>query len=271
MIKTEAGNPRGILSALGETDERVRYSRRLPAMELRFFIEHYWIIDWDLTGLPPERAETLPHPSIHLVFEKGHSRVVGVVRGKFTRILEGKGGVFGIKFRPGAFYPFVKTPVSNFTDRVIQVQDLFGPAAVAIESEIFSLQEEDDRVQLADRFLRAHLPDEDANVTLISDIVARVIAERRISKVDDLVAQFGIEKRSLQRIFSQYVGITPKWMIKRYRLHEAVEEIAKGVDVDWAALAVDLGYFDQAHFIKDFKMLVGCSPAEYQKRRTQSV
>ena len=69
--------------------------------------------------------------------------------------------------------------------------------------------------------------------------------------------------RTLQRLFRRYVGVGPKWVLQRYRLHEAAERIADGYDGDWAALALDLGYFDQAHFIKDFKALVGCSPAEY--------
>jgi AraC-like DNA-binding protein len=70
----------------------------------------------------------------------------------------------------------------------------------------------------------------------------------------------------LQRIFSQYVGVSPKWVIKRYRLHEAAEQLAGGEVVDWPKIALELGYFDQAHFIKDFKTIVGESPAEYIKK-----
>ena len=75
--------------------------------------------------------------------------------------------------------------------------------------------------------------------------------------------RFGLSARSLQRLFRRYVGVGPKWVLQRYRLHEAAERIADGEGGDWAAFALELGYFDQAHFIKDFKALVGCSPAEY--------
>ncbi len=71
--------------------------------------------------------------------------------------------------------------------------------------------------------------------------------------------------RALQRLFSRYVGVSPKWMIKRYRLHEAIERVAAGRAVNWSRLALDLGYFDQTHFIKDFKALVGRTPADYEK------
>ena len=67
--------------------------------------------------------------------------------------------------------------------------------------------------------------------------------------------------RSLQRLFSCYVGVSPKWVIMRYRIHDAVEQIAAGQPSDWSRLAQDLRYCDQTHFIKDFKALVGKSPA----------
>lgn len=76
---------------------------------------------------------------------------------------------------------------------------------------------------------------------------------------------FRVSKRTLQRIFSQYVGVGPKWVIKRYRLHEAADQLAGGNVVDWPRLALDLGYFDQAHFIKDFKAMVGRTPTEYAR------
>jgi len=71
--------------------------------------------------------------------------------------------------------------------------------------------------------------------------------------------------RALQRLFSDYVGASPKWVINRYRLHEAIARVQAGHPVAWAALAQDLGYFDQAHFIADFRRLVGVTPAEYAR------
>ena len=72
----------------------------------------------------------------------------------------------------------------------------------------------------------------------------------------------GLSARSMQRLFRRYLGVTPKWVLQRYRLHAAAERIAGG-EGDLARLALDLGYFDQAHFIKDFKALVGRTPAGY--------
>ncbi|HJU40524.1 MAG TPA: helix-turn-helix domain-containing protein, partial [Tahibacter sp.] len=69
----------------------------------------------------------------------------------------------------------------------------------------------------------------------------------------------------LQRLFGDYVGASPKWVINRYRLHEAVERLAAGDAVDWADLALELGYFDQAHFNRDFKRLVGRAPGAFAR------
>ena len=98
---------------------------------------------------------------------------------------------------------------------------------------------------------------------LINQIIDYIIANREIIRVDDVVSQLNISKRTLQRMFRQYVGVSPKWVIKRYRLHEAAKQVADGGVVNWSKLALDLGYFDQTHFIKDFKRIVGKSPAGY--------
>jgi AraC-like DNA-binding protein len=199
---------------------------------------------------------------VHLVVERDNTRVWGVDRGKFARQLVGEGQVFGIRFRPGAFYPFVKSPVSAFTDRSVPLCAALGADAGALEAAMLTL-DDDGMVEVVERFLHERLPERDANVILINDIVDCILDDRTILRVDDLVSHFSLSKRTLQRLFSQYVGVTPKWVIQRYRLHEAAEQLADGATDDSSALALSLGYYDQAHFIKDFKAVIGSTPAEY--------
>jgi AraC-like DNA-binding protein len=97
----------------------------------------------------------------------------------------------------------------------------------------------------------------------VAQIVHAVAGDRTILRVDDIVALYGLNKRTLQRLFAKYVGVSPKWVIQRYRLHEAAARLAGSPDVSHAALASDLGYSDQAHFVRDFKKIVGMSPAAY--------
>jgi len=72
--------------------------------------------------------------------------------------------------------------------------------------------------------------------------------------------------RGLQRLFAEYVGIGPKWVIRRYRLREITERLAAGGPVDWAGLAAELGYADQAHLVRDFRAMVGETPTWYAQR-----
>jgi AraC-like DNA-binding protein len=228
-------------------------------------VEHYWLVKWDLRGQPPYNSETLPHPSIHLAIEPEVAHIVGVVTTKFSRILQGQGWAFGIKFKPGGFYPFVQRPISQYTDKTINLAGVFGEAGTRFESAMRAATGDEEMVAVAEEFLRQQSPAHDEHIVLIKQIIESISTERAMTKVDDLVRGFKINKRSLQRLFSQYVGVSPKWVIQRYRLHEATEQMALGEIVDWSRLAVDLGYFDQAHFIKDFKAIVGLTPAEYAK------
>jgi AraC-like DNA-binding protein len=228
-------------------------------------VERYWIVNWDLRGQEPYLSENLPYPCVNLVIEKDNSRIYGVVKRKFSILLEDKGRVFGVKFKPGAFYPFVKSPVSRFTDGSISFWDAFGVDGKPLEAAILSLEDKGKMIELAENFMRERLPERDENVEVINQIVDRIIADRAITKVDDMVSRLNLNKRMLQRLFSQYVGVSPKWVINRYRLLEAAEQLADGEVVDWPKLALELGYFDQAHFIKDFKTIVGRTPVEYAR------
>jgi len=248
--------------------EGSHFARYHPSPDLEFFVEHYWIVQWDLRGQEPYLQETLPHPSVHVVFGEGGSRIVGVVRGRFSVLLKDKSGVFGIKFLPGAFYPFLKSPVSRITDRVLAIEVVFDVDAQMLEDAIMSQEEDCRMIEIGEDFLRQRLPERDENVTEVGRIVDCIMKSPEITRVDDVVDRVGLNKRSVQRLFSQYVGVSPKWVIKRYRLHEAAEQLASGAVADLSRIAVDLGYFDQAHFIKDFKSIVGKSPTEYAKSIT---
>lgn len=195
--------------------------------------------------------------------ERQQSGIFGVVTGKFTHLLEGVGKVFGLKFRPGAFYPFLKTPVCTLTDTSVPIGAVFGAAGEALESAMLALEDHDEMIALAENFLRAHLPARDENIAFVNHVIDTIIARQEINRVDDVVRLLDLNKRALQRLFSQYVGVSPKWVIMRCRLHEAAEQVTSGTVLDWSRLALDLGYFDQAHFIKDFKSIVGKTPAEY--------
>jgi AraC-like DNA-binding protein len=264
MTYSKIEQAKGILNPhLGA--QHFQLTRYRPSPDLRFFIERYWIIHWDLRGQAPYLSQTLPYPCVNLVLEAGQSAIFGVATGKFDRLLEGTGKVFGIKFRPGGFYPFIQSPVAAFTNASITLDSVFGPAGGKLENCVLSQPDHDQMIVTAEGFLRQHRPPCDPQVTLINQLLDCISENPAINRVADLLAHTSSSKRSLQRLFQVYVGVSPKWVIKRYRLHEAADQLADGIIPDWARLAVSLGYFDQAHFIKDFKTIVGQTPLEYAR------
>jgi AraC-like DNA-binding protein len=267
MARAEAGQARGLIRGEHALPRPGAHRRLLPAADLRPFVERFWLVSWNLRGHRPQTVETLPHPSVHLVLESGQpARLGGVHGGRFSRVLAGQGRVFGIKFRPGGFRPFWHAPMTTLTDRTLSLAGAFGAPGAAFEAAIHGLDGDDARMAAAETFLRARQPSMDGNVALIDGLVARVIADRALTRVEDLAALSGLGLRALQRLFAEYVGITPKWLIQRYRLHEALARRDTAADVEWAGVALALGYFDQAHFIRDFKRMVGTTPARYAAR-----
>jgi AraC-like DNA-binding protein len=256
--------PRGILkpAGLGST---FRLERFAPSAELSGFVLRYWSVAWDVPEQLPYTQETLPYPCVNLAVERGRSGIFGVSTRRFQAQLVGKGWVFGIKFQPGAFYPFYRAPVAALTDRAIGLDAVFGAAGADYERRVLECTSVGEMIDCAEQFLRARLPPPDQQVALINSVVEQVAADRAVTRVTQIADRAGVSQRTLQRLFGQYVGVGPKWVIRRYRLLEAADQLANSAGVDLPSLALALGYFDQAHFINDFRATVGSTPAEYAR------
>ncbi|WP_328671735.1 helix-turn-helix domain-containing protein [Streptomyces sp. NBC_00322] len=281
---------RGIVEAR-ELFARVDFRRREPAPELRPYLEHYWLIDWDLPE--PYASHVVPHPSVNVVFQRYGDKppwgeVAGIGLGLFTQKLEGRGRVCGVQFRPGGFRPFAPgRPVSDWTGQRLPVADVLagaGPAAMGTGPDtagaILGPEAEDERVAALDAFLLGLEPAADPQALRAMELVDLVRRDRTIRRVAELAEAEGVSARSLQRLFAAYVGVGPKWVILRYRIHEALERAEAAEDaategggggtdadaLDWAALAAELGYSDQAHLVRDFTATVGVPPTAYARQ-----
>ncbi len=265
-IDEGAGSPRGLLMPQVDGGP-FRYARRLPPAELAPWITHFWMVAWDLRGHDPYPVATLPHPNVHVVFGPEESTVSGVQTSRFTRLLEGKSLSFGIKFRPGGFRPVLGRPVATIANKTIPAARLSGSPAYEMQALAARAEDETPLVEVAVRWLRGVLPAAPDPAAIEADqIVSCILEDPAILTVDALAARTGAGKRSLQRLFREYVGASPKWVIRRYRLHEVVERLNAGQDQNWAETALELGYFDQAHLVNDFRSVTGYSPSHYQRR-----
>ncbi|MBE1160383.1 helix-turn-helix domain-containing protein [Dyella acidiphila] len=260
----DPGPPRGVLHQRLEQGT-FEHARRAPSAALAMLVEHYWYVAWDLRGLPAQQQETLPHPNVHYVIEPGLTAIYGVHSGRYVRMLEGQRRVFGIKFRAGGFRPFYGKAVSTLMDSSMDASTIFGAPASRFEQTILASDSFDAMIDAAETLLLARLPPHDATVAQVSALVADIATDRSITSVEEIAARSGLGKRSLQRLFNEYVGVSPKWVINRYRLHEAVAQLQAGTPIVWSELALQLGYFDQAHFIRDFRKLIGRAPGDYAR------
>ncbi|WP_229504928.1 helix-turn-helix domain-containing protein [Massilia mucilaginosa] len=261
---TAPATPKGIVDPLGMA-RRIRLATYPPAAPLAPFVDYYWIVEWNMGERAPEIQRVLPYPNAHLVFDRGQSAIHGVVRGAFERSVAGAGRVLGVRFRPGGLRPFIDHPVSTLADRTMPVDDVLRVPAIEAEQHVLGGAGDAGMVIAAEAMLLAVLPAPDARALAAEQAVAAAAAVDGPASVAALCAQVGIEERALQRLFSNYVGVSPKWVIQRYRLQEASWRLARPGPVDLAALASQLGFFDQAHFTRDFTKLVGRSPLEYWK------
>ena len=254
--------PRGVLHRLAVGE--FAHGRFEAPDDLADRIEHFWSVRWNLEGQPPQVQQTLPHPNVHLVVEPGRVDAWGVHTGRWTRVLEGRSSAFGIKFRPGAFRAVLGRSVSSIANASVAAATLFGEQAAALDGAL-ACDGDAAAAGLASDFLRTRLPPADATALLAGRIVDSVADDLELHSADALARRFDMSLRALQRLFNEHVGVGPKWVINRYRMHEAVARVQAGQPVSWAALAQDLGYFDQAHFIADFRKLVGKTPGDYAR------
>src|SRR5690554_2738813 len=122
---------RGLLHR-SESARHFSLTRTPPSEHLAHLIQHFWHVEWDLTGQPDYLQQNLPHPCVHLVIDsKGRCLIKGVVSRSFSYCLQGKGSVLGVKFFPGVFYSFYPRPANNLTDKDRVARQLWGKQVLA--------------------------------------------------------------------------------------------------------------------------------------------
>ncbi|HEX8406535.1 MAG TPA: helix-turn-helix domain-containing protein [Duganella sp.] len=248
-----------------------RFERYLPEPDLAPFIEYFWLVAWQLPAGVVHVQRTLPSPCIHVVFDSGQSGVFGVMTGDFAYTLRDSGRVLGTRFRPGAFRGFLGRPAQSITDQQLPLSSLFHCDDAEAERSVLGAHDDAAMVAAASAIIRRALPALDPQIARIAALFDTIKEHPYITQVRQLADRHGISVRRLQMLFREYVGASPKWVIRRNRLLDAADQLANGADVDLATLAQALGYYDQAHFTSDFEKLVGKPPADYRRSCQQTV
>jgi AraC-like DNA-binding protein len=228
------------------------------------YVERYWSVRWDLPEGASYESVVIPHPCVNLSFmpvlgAEVHGPGIAVSRHPLT----GGGRVFGVKFRPGGFTAFSGVEAAALADWSAGAAVVFGPEVDELNAIIMN-GNDIDAIRVASRFLAGRMPERpDPRYGRALAVVKAMLEDRTITRVDEVAARFAMSPKTLQRLFQDYIGLGPKTLIRRYRIHDAADRLAEDAGADLARLAAELGWSDQAHFTHDFKDLIGFPPSEY--------
>jgi AraC-like DNA-binding protein len=256
--------------------QRVQLTRYPAGPVLDGLVDRFWAVRWDLPPGTVHRQQVLTHPGANV--SVGHAnaapgqcepgpleaRLYGVARGLSTRVLAGRGWAVAALTWPGGLGAFITGSAAELTDRVVPLGRALGTDEVVLLRQVTAEPDEAARVALLAAALEQAVDPERREPALSVAEVARLAeSDRTVRRLGDLCERSGLGQRTLQRMFLQYAGVSPTWVIRRYRLLEAAETVREGKPVSWAEIAAALGYADQAHLTRDFRAAIGQTPAAY--------
>jgi AraC-like DNA-binding protein len=261
--------------------QRVRLTRYPAGPALAGLVDRFWAVQWDLPPGTVHRQQILTHPGAN--FSIGHAsaqpgdtragpveaRLNGVARGLSSRVLVGQGWAVAALARPGGLGAFITGSASDFTDRIVPLGEAIGVAEAPLLRQVAAEPDEAARIGLLAAALEQAVdPDRMRPASQVADVARLAEVNRSVRRLTDLGELAGLGPRTLQRMFGQYAGVSPIWVLRRYRLLEAAEAVRAGDRVSWAEVAAGLGYADQAHLTRDFRAAIGQTPAAYAEAQS---
>ena len=254
------------------TDRRYSIARATVSPELAALARRFWIPVWAVPPGQTSPQSVLQYPVCLIVVSNTYARLYGVASGLSNTVLEGRGWAVGLMLEPAAGYLLTSQPVRRMTDRHVDlssVPSLDGEGLTRRVREAMAGDPESPTAQEVAReavedALRPLVPVDDEG-ELVNAIVEHVESSPDLLRVDDLCDRFAMAERTLQRLLHKRIGLSPKWLIRRRRLQEGADRL-RDSDADLATVAVELGYADQAHFTRDFRMATGLTPGQFAAR-----
>lgn len=230
------------------------------------WLEHVWMVAWDMPGGQQHMQRTVPFPLFNLVVDQRRgSALFGCTRSYFEYPLQGSGWVVGFRFKSAFQGAFHDGPAVELTDGFAPATSFLAPDILQpLEGVNGRLPTREDIAASLRNLCDVAKPVSDV-ARRVNQMTAFIEAHGDLFRVADLATEFSLTERTLQRQFEAHLGMTPKAVIERFRIHNTLANCASGEET-FSDLALQLGYFDQSHFINAFKRIVGCSPADYAKR-----
>ena len=255
-----------IADAQADGDAPVRLTRLAAGPAIVDLVRHVWVPRWRLPHGVVVDQGVLEYPSANLVIEADAAGLHGPSLGRGSQRLEGTGWAFGALLQPGIARLLVAGPMRRLSGGSVPIEELrVTDAATLVASVRASVAIGDDTVALAsfEAWISAQGLVVDRDARLVRRVVELAERDRTILRAKDLAAASDLGLRSLQRLVREQLGLTPKWLIRRYRMQEAAALLAGPTPPPLAELAASLGFSDQAHLSREFRTVIGEAPRRY--------
>lgn len=255
------------------TDTSVTIGRWEPSTPgLNELIRRFWVPVWSVPDGGERTQQVLQYPICLIVVSDDYARFYGVVSGLSEVTLADDGWAVGVMLMPAAGGLLTGRSVDEWTDRHVELDEVFGSSGTALAGRIRDVMRPDPAdpaaqhaaTDLYEAWMVPFIPIDDDG-RLVNEIVEYVENSTDVVAVGQICARFHLTERSLQRLIRRRLGLTPKWLIQRRRLHEAAGRL-RDSGVTLATIAAELGYADESHLVRDFRTVTGMTPGSFAAR-----
>jgi AraC-like DNA-binding protein len=249
-----------------------------PTSELADFVMCYWNLESSRENTP-QKNTIVPDGTMKLIFHYGdthrhhrnHKESIVLPKcfliGQLTKpyVVEPLGitGSFVARFHPNGFLPFTTLPIKDMENTAVPLKDLFGKEGEMLGENILNAKHTLERIRFIEYFLLHRLQDKKHIDRLIQSTVETILETKGKFSVTAHATQIRINRRQLTRKFSSAIGLSPKQLAKTIRIQATLKKLLTQEVPRLTDLAYENDYFDQAHFIKDFKEFTGITPKEF--------
>ncbi|AJS59441.1 AraC family transcriptional regulator [Paenibacillus sp. IHBB 10380] len=248
------------------SDSNYRYQEYLPSRSLESYVACYWTVDVKASD-SNKLHRILPDACTDIIFDLRASSfskgafVVGLMTDFAVMNLSQTESLFGIRFFSDAVRPFFKYPVSEFIGNHVFLEDIWGKEAALITEEIVSatgVLEIIEKVELI--LIRMLLLNEFPTDGLLQTGMRYMYDQQGRMSIRTLAEKLSYSERTIRRTFQKELGVSPKELVGIIRFQSLLHELYLTTQSSFTDIAVKYGYYDQPHFIKDFKRYYGMSP-----------
>jgi AraC-like DNA-binding protein len=258
----------------------------IPQPPLSDFVDLLWL--YQGYSQPHDKERLLPNGSMELVINLNEDQSRVYDRHNPSQIHSTRGGllvgaqseffvidtavqasVIGVHFKPGGAFPFFKLPAGEVHNQHVSLELVWGSGACELRDRLLEAPTPEAKFRILEASLLAHAAKPLQRHRAVSFALREFGSCQSTPSIADITGQIGLSSRRFADVFTDEVGLTPKLFCRVRRFQKVLHRIGTGREVDWTDVALACGYFDQAHFIHDFRAFSGLSPTAYVAHRTE--